>query len=123
MAGSRKWFVYTADDGTLHGVNLDEGNTEQVNGGTNDVPDAATVKYSLPRNVKPRRLIYKSLDGRRTIRIVALTPTIYQQAELNAGSILDPIDDNQNLILYGKEPERITVIRGVDSGLNDGDAS
>lgn len=123
MAGSRKWFVYTTDAGTLYGLNLDESNTEALNAGNNDVPNTGvTVTEALPRNIKPRRVFYKSPDGKRTISCVALTPAVYVNAEAGQPTIPDPLSSG-TLNVYSKSPEKITVIRGLDSGITDGDDS
>jgi len=123
MAGSNKWFVYTTDAGQDFAIFLDESNTEAVNGQVQDYLDNATFPYTLPKNVKPRTLIYKNQDGSRTIRCVALTRTIFDGALANVGTITDPIGGG-NLVLSQTSPEKLSPLpRGFDSGLNDGDAT
>lgn len=124
MAGSKKFFVYTADDGIEFGILLDESNTEAVNGGTNDVLSGSTLKYQIPRNLKPRRLIYQNSAGTRTVSCVALSQTIYSSAYTSVSTIPDPITSGTTLALVRIEPERIRNLpKGGDSGLNDGDDS
>lgn len=125
MAGSLKWFVYTTDDGTDFALELDESNTEAVNGATQDYVPAVAIKYNLPKNVVPRSAYYRSADGTRTIRCVALTRTIYDGIPTNVSSIADPIaGGSATLGLIRVRPE---VIRNLpfagDTGLTDGDAT
>lgn len=124
MAGSRKWFAYTDDLGTTFAIQLDESNTEAVNGGTNDLIDGANVPNAVPRNIKPRAVYYTNVDRTRTIRCVCLTPTIY--SGVIAGgvpTITDPIAGTGSLGLIRSEGERRTLPIPLDTGLNDGDAT
>jgi len=124
MAGSRKYFVYTTDDGTDFAANLDESNTEAVNGGTQDYADGVTVKYTLPGNISPRAAVYRNAAGTRTIRCVCLTQAIYSGVLAGASTIPDPITSGQTLTLVRLEPERFKLVPiASDSGLNDGDAT
>jgi hypothetical protein len=124
MAGSNKWFVYTTDDGTDFAIKLDESNTEEVNGATQDYVAAVAIKYSLPKNVIPRTAYYASTDGNRVIKCVGLTRTIYDGILTNKTSINDPLTTGATLGLIRVRPE---IIRNLpfaqDTGLNDGDAS
>jgi len=122
MAGSRKWFVYTSDEGTDFGIQLDESNTEAVNGGTQDYATGVTIPFALPRNIKPRRVFYTNAARTRTISCVALTPTIY--AGLIAGgvpTITDPIAGTGNLGFVRAVGEQISLPQPLDTGLDDGD--
>jgi hypothetical protein len=119
MAGSKKGFIYTTDKGKDYGIVLDESNTKAVNGGTNTLGDAATATEGVPRNITPRYLTYASADGKRVIKVTALTPTIYQGAFDNIKQIDDPITSGQKLTLLRGMPERVKIIRGVDTGLTD----
>lgn len=123
MAGSNKWFVYTTDDGVDFAIQLDESNTEAVNGATQDYVPAVAIKYALPKNVRPRRATYASADGSRTINCVCLTRTIYDGVPANQSSITDPIGGGV-LGLVRVRPEIITRLPFAgDTGLNDGDAT
>lgn len=122
MAGSRKWFVYTTDKGDSFALQLDESNTEALNAGTQDFLDTATADYALPRNIKPRVLSYANVDGTRVIKAVALTPTIYNGASTAQRTITDPIGGG-TLTLIRLTPEKIRIPFGIDTGLNDGDAT
>jgi len=123
MAGSRKWFVYTDDLGTAFAINLDESNTEAVNGTNSDLISGASVSNAVPRNIKPRAVYYTNNDRTRTIRCVCLTPTIY--AGVVAGGVAtipDPIaGGSATLGLIRSEGERRTLPIPLDTGLTDGD--
>ena len=123
MAGSKKWFVYTTDQGDDYGLLADESNVEAVNGGTQDYASGVTIVYSLPSNVRPRAAVYKSADGNRTIRAYALTQTIYNGVLTGAPTITDPIGGG-TLSLSRLEPEKIKLLPiAADTGLTDGDAT
>jgi hypothetical protein len=120
MAGSRKYFVYTDDIGTEYAINLDESNTEAVNGSSLGFISGTT--NMLPRNVKPREIFYSNAARTRTIRCVALTPTIYAGAIAGGvATITDPIAGTGNLGLTRANGERRTLPVPLDTGLTDGD--
>ena len=124
MAGSNKWFVYTTDDGTDYAIQLDESNTEAVNGATQDYVAGVAFKYSVPKNLRPRTAYYASPDGNRKIRCVALTQTIYNGIPANVTSINDPITPTATLNLVRIRPEVISPLPFAnDTGLTDGDAT
>lgn len=125
MAGSKKWFVYTADDGTDFAISLDESNTEAVNGATQDYVAGTAFKYSVPKNLRPRTAVYSNTAGTRTIRCVCLTQAIYEGVPANATSIADPIaGGSATLSLVRIRPEVISPLPFAgDTGLDDGDAS
>jgi hypothetical protein len=120
MAGSRKWFIYTDDIGSEYAINLDESNTEALNGtalgfvsGTSD---------AVPRNIKPREIFYSNAARTRTIRCVALTPTIYSGALAGGvATIVDPIAGTGNLGISRANGERRRIPTPIDTGLDDGD--
>lgn len=123
MAGSKKWFIYTTDQGSDFALLADESNTEAVNGSTQDYISGTSVLNALPRNIKPRRVVYKNAAGTRTISCIALTQTLYNGALANVATINDPIDAG-TLTIARLEPERIRLLpRPDDTGLTDGDAT
>jgi hypothetical protein len=122
MAGSSKWFIYTADDGTNFALYSDESNTEAVNGGTQDFLSDSSTRYALPRNVKPRYALYQNAARTRSIKCIALTQTIYNGIPDNVATIDDPIDGG-TLTLRRIRPEILTLPFGADTGLTDGDAT
>ena len=121
MAGSRKWFVYTTDAGENFSIQLDESNTEAVNGAVGDYDDSTNIPNAVPRNVKPRYVEYTNARRTQKIKCIALTPTIYQ--DLIGGSV--PTVDNPNgggslsFIAAVGEVRRIPF--ALDTGLIDGD--
>lgn len=125
MAGSLKWFVYTTDDGADFALELDESNTEAVNGATQDYVPAVAIKYNLPKNVVPRHAVYRSADGKREIKCIALTQTIYAGIPANVSSIADPIaGGTATLGLIRIRPEIIKNLPFAgDTALDDGDAT
>jgi hypothetical protein len=124
MAGSLKWFVYTTDDGTDFAIRLDESNTEAVNGATQDYVAGTNFRFSIPRNLRPRTAVFRSPDGVRTIRCVALTQAIYNGIPANVTSITDPLPPGNTLGLVQIIPERISPLPFAnDTGIDDGDDS
>lgn len=123
MAGSIKWFIYTTDAGDDFALEADESNVESFAAGTQDYPDTGTPPiYAVPRNITPRYAVFVSPTGQRKIKVPVITQTIYNA--LNGTSTMaDPIDAGVTLSFSYKRPELITVPRGPDTGLNDGDAT
>jgi hypothetical protein len=121
MAGSKKWLVYTSDLGTDFAINLDESNTEAVNGSTQDFVEGLAVVNSVPRNIKPRELFYSNAARTRVIRCVALTQTIYNGVVTGGvPTIPDPLSGG-TLSLVRANGERIRLPFALDTGLTDGD--
>jgi len=124
LAGSKKYFVYTTDAGTDFALLADESNTEALNGGTQDYADGVTVQYELPRNLKPRRVIYGNAAGTRRITCYALTEAVYDGAVAGVPTITDPIAGTGNLTIVDIIPEiRKRIPIAIDTGLTDGDAT
>lgn len=123
MAGSKKWFVYTTDNGDSFAKELDESNTEAINGTTGDFEAGTTLIYALPQNITPRSAFYVNADETRTIRCVALTPAIYNQLATSNQTIDDPLNPGQTLTLKRIRPETIRLPFAVDTGQTDGDAT
>lgn len=124
MAGSLKWFVYTTDSGTDFALLADESNVEAFAAGTQDYPEIGTPPiFAVPRNIQMRHAVFKSPSGARRIRVPVITQTIYNA--LNGTSTMpDPITASApDLVLEYKRPEVITLPKGGDTGLNDGDAT
>lgn len=123
MSGSIKWFEYTTDSGEIFAIELDESNTEAINGSDGDYVDGSLQIFARPSNLTPRSLYYSNDDKTRTIRCVALTPAAYTDAFTNIKTITDPIDDTETLRLVRQRPEVIRLPYPQDTGLTDGDAS
>lgn len=122
MVGSMKFFVYTDDFGEDWGAKLDESNTEAVNGAIQDFPDVAPTIYTLPRNIKPRQLVYATADRTIVRRVVALTRAIYDGAPQNLGTVNFGVPAG-TLRLIDRIPEDINAPFGLDTAQDDGDAS
>lgn len=123
MAGSRKDFIYTDDTGSSFAINLDESNTEAVNGNAGQITVANNPQNYVPRNVKVREVFYRNAAGTRTIRCVPLTQAIYL-ALLSPPfpPLPDPIDAaGAVLSLSRANGERRRVSKAADTGLIDGD--
>jgi len=67
MAGSLKYFKYTTSGGTAYAIKMDESNGVAV--GNTDVVAADLPIVELPRNIKPRYVLYRSADGLTTRKI------------------------------------------------------
>jgi hypothetical protein len=120
MAGSLKFFTYTADDGTLFAAYRDESNVEAANtGGTILISTAA--KYKLPSNVRARHAVFVDTTGRIRRDVTIMNPTAY--AALDAASTIVDQVSGETLRLKLKEGERITLPTLADTALNDGDLS
>lgn len=122
MAGSRKWFVYTTDSGADYAIQLDESNTEAVNGAAQDFVSGLAATDAVPRNIKPREIFYQNSSGTRVIRCVALTQVIYNGA-ISGGvsTISDPLNPGANLSLVRANGEKLRIPYAIDTGLDDGD--
>lgn len=120
MAGSIKWFKYTTDTGAEFGISMDESNGEAIS--NTDAAGADAGLLALPRNIKPRYVVYRSTDGRytRKIPVTSRTATV---ATLPATISVDVEGAlNQTLALAFFQGERVVrIVRGDDTGLNDGD--
>jgi hypothetical protein len=124
MAGSKKYFVYTTDDGGDFALLADESNTEAVNAGTQDYADGVTIRFELPRNLRPRRAIYANTARTRRITTYPLTQTIYNGVVAGVPTITDPIAGTGTLSLIDLIPEELKRLPiALDTGLTDGDAT
>lgn len=122
MAGSIKDFSYTTNEGDVFYVRMDESNGEAV-GNTDLTADPTDGRYALPKNIKPRTVRYRSLDGLVSREIVCSTNAILAAAPasitVNLGS-----GGTEELFLSGSSGEKSKWIpRAADTGLLDGDAT
>lgn len=67
MAGSLKWFEYSAESGDVFAIFMDESNGEAVS--NPDYTDASAAIYAIPRNLIARYARYVSDDGLYTRKI------------------------------------------------------
>lgn len=123
MAGSKKYFIYTTDDGTAFGLLADESNVEAVmEGSAGDYTASNDEKYLVPSNLKPRCAVYSSTSGTRKIKIPVLTRAKYDSLPTDVPTITDPVAGTGTLMLTQMIPERITLMpMAGDTGLTDGD--
>lgn len=122
MAGSLKWFLYTADSGTQYAVYRDESNLEAVNGAVGDYPDTGgTVTAGLPNNLKPRYASYVSATNTVRRNVICLTAAIFNA--LAPGATITDQTSGLTLTLVSKTGEKSRLPRGQDTGLTDGDAT
>jgi hypothetical protein len=127
MAGSKRWFSYTLDDGTTCGVQLDESNTEFLNGAGAAVPaPGARPPRQAPKGTVLRSVYYSTTDGLRTLRLVALNQTIFASAGPNSPALPNPFTGtgpgSGALSFRRKVAERSRApFFNADTGLTDGD--
>lgn len=122
MAGSKKWFVYTTDIGEDFAILLDESNTEAVMGSVQDYLNDASIRNAVPRNIKPRYAVYTNASGTRRVTCTVLNQTFYNGLKAGTPTISDPSGQG-TLTLRQLQPEKITLPYGIDTGLDDGDAT
>lgn len=122
MAGSLKWFLYTADSGVQYAVYRDESNLEAVNGAVGDYPDTgSTVTAGLPSNIKPRVASYGSANGLVRRTIICLTAAVFNA--LAPGATITDASSGLTLTLISKTGEKVRLPKGQDTGQTDTDAT
>lgn len=125
MAGSIKWFVYTADRGDLFGYLQDESNSEVF--GTAHDANLGLPTWGYPSNLEMRTAHYKSTTTVRTRKIVVPTRALYDDLAgggTAVGSSFTDAATGETFVLQYLSPERVRpVIIAEDTGLNDGDPS
>lgn len=119
MSGSLKWFEYQTDLGDSFGVLMDESNGEIV--GNIDITSDDQVDYALPRILRPRRALYRSLDN--TISRSIILSTAAQLTTVPATAVFGIEGGAIDLVLSRTVGEiRPRIIAG-DTGQTDGDDS
>lgn len=118
MAGSLKFFTYTADDGETFALFRDESNIEAANSG-GAILITTAVKYKVPSNLRPRTAVFVDLTGRIRRDVVILNPTAYA-ALTQASTIVDQVS-GETLRLKKLKGEEVTLPTLNDTALNDGD--
>lgn len=118
MAGSMKWFKYTCDNGDTFGVKMDESNGEAISNTDFGPDDDGAIIYSLPGNVQPRSVIYRTVDGLKSVRIVVTDNndnlgTLPSEINLGTGELA-------RLTQFSGEVIRPVPV-SFDTGLDDGD--
>ena len=124
MAGSLKYFLYTTTGGTNYGIRMDESNGEAV--GNTDVTDADLPLVALPRNIVPRYVLYRSVDGLTTRRI-PVTANNVDVADLPATIVVaNPLQGIAAGITLQRQSfigEIQKPVIAIDTGLLDADVS
>lgn len=119
MAGSNKWFVYTADNTWKFACFRDESNTEAVNGTDSDYTPASPEVYGIPLNLKPRYVVYRDGSGLVTRKVTVMTLAAFAAPP---ATITDSVS-GLTLGLAYKRGERLSIPYPGDTGLIDGDAT
>lgn len=124
MAGSLKWFEYETGSGDKFGIYMDESNGELVGNPDYAALASESIIYALPRNVKPRTALYRSIDGKVSRRIPVSDPAA-SVATLPVSITVAAVDGNPsyqlNLTLF--KGEEIRRLAAFDTGLDDGDVT
>jgi len=118
MAGSLKYFTYTADDGSNFALLADESNVEAVNGAEVAAITAAT-KYKLPGNVTPRSATFQNSDGTIRRKVVVLNDAALA-LQVPGYNFIDQ-SSGVAVFLRRVDGESIQLPNLADTGLTDGD--
>ncbi len=123
MAGSIKFFRYTINGGTNFAIKMDESNGEAI--GNTDLIEADLPIQELPKNIKPRYVLYRSSDG-LTSRRIPVTGNTIDITDLPAAiTVASPIVAAAGIILNRQslvgEVQRPVV--AIDTAQLDGDAT
>jgi hypothetical protein len=119
MAGSLKYFRYTADDGTNFALLADESNIETVND-TETQPITPAVKYKVPSNLKARTATFQSADGLIRREVVVLNTTRF--GALDGTFSYTDGTSGVAVFLRSLNGERVQLPGLSDTGQLDGDA-
>lgn len=122
MAGSLKYFLYTTTGGATYPVRMDESNGEAI--GNPDYTAASTVSgLSIPRNIEPRYVLYRSLDGFTTRKIIVCSSTAdLEDLPLNF-TVPSPVVGGTDITVFRQSlvGEKQRAVLPNDTGLTDGD--
>ena len=127
MAGSRKWMIYVADDGTEYAVQIDESNAEAL--GFQDITADNVTTLPLPKGYKMRSVsVQDPVSGaRRELPVGTAVASVTIAAAvgillplLNASGLATALTLFNTLYTSG---ERVARPRAFDTGLLDGDAT
>lgn len=117
MSGSRKWMLYTADNGERYAVNIDEGNGEAL--GFDDYTGGVGESTQLlPRGFQMRYINARSASGIRR-RFWVGTAEVAQYTGENPSVTIDTVTYN----ISSTRGEKRTTPVAIDTEQQDGDAT
>lgn len=122
MAGSIKYFKYTADTGVEYALRMDESNGEAI-GNADFGPTDSAIVNEVPRNIEPRYAIYRNVLEGYQRKIVVCSNT--ESAATLPSSLTLKTDEGDlpfTLTYYRGEAFR-RIPTSIDSGLIDGDVT
>jgi hypothetical protein len=110
MAGSKRWFRYTTDEGSVYALNIDESNTELVN----TVAEAQAIIVAgtrpLPRGINARFVMLSSDDNLVKRKCFILSPEQFQSLAVGQAYTLTAagnfgVSANTPVLIRLKNPE------------------
>lgn len=119
--GSRKWMLYTADDGSLYA----QKNKDESVGNATGFQDVAAAgpnpEYDLfPKYFKPRRLnVFAVVGGVTVRRTFPIGTEAAFEAAIDAGTITV---DGQAWTVSSSRGEESAIVYGADTEVTDGTA-
>lgn len=105
MAGSRVRYTYTAENLETYALDCDRSNANAVNSSLVLAPATLT---SLPKNIKPRYVLYRSLNGKVQRKCYIMLPP----TDIDAL----PLTYNVLVSKSGATGEEVTLYRSFYSG-------
>ncbi|MGC9423973.1 hypothetical protein [Vibrio sp.] len=122
MAGSRRNFEYTSDDGAKYLINMDEDWGELVSN-----PNPSSAKDFLPRNIRPRIASYTNTSGTSSRNIVicqagVAVSSLPQTLTITAatGEVSEEANDNSFQLSFFKG-QVSSIPKRSDTNMLDGD--
>lgn len=125
MAGSKRKFLYTSDDGNQYAIDRDESNVETLNASSEQedgIPPAGTP--SLPQGYETRQaLLYQVSDPRIKRSVTILSQDVFGSLDASTNFSLQVVGaTNQNFRISSLIGERRTGLTRIDTAQNDGDS-
>ena len=125
MAGSKRFFLYTSDDGEKYKIERDESNTETVNASSDQedgIPPAGTP--TLPAGYETRyALLYNVANPQIKRRVSILSQTVFGNLTGGTDYSLAVVGATaSNFRISSLIGERRTRLTNADTAQNDGDS-